>query len=472
VLARLIASLVCAIIVWQLLRLSRESQVRTSGALWLPFFWLFIASSRNVSDWLHVSSSGGQERYLEGNPLDRALLSLVIGIAVIVLIQRGPKAFTLIRASYPVIIYFAYCGISFLWSDYPDVSFKRWFRALGDLVMVLVVLTDRDALGSFRRLFTRLGIVLMTVSILFIRYFPDLGRTYSEGGTPAWCGVATDKNALGMLCMVFGLPAVFRFLQLYTQREGPRQKKLLIAQGSIVAMAVYLIFEAHSATAMSCFYMAGGVMALTFLFRWARKPAIMHAMVFTVLGAAVSALFLGIGSGMVQDLGRDSTLTGRTNIWKAALPLVPSPVVGAGFESFWIGPRLQQVEISIGQEINEAHNGYIEIYLNLGWVGVALLMFILLNGYSRISSAVRRQTQMGSLRLAYFIVAVAYDFSEAGFKMESIVWFCLLLSCAVTSRMQVFRDPTDPKKPAAGTPQIGRASSDRPETPTPAYSRA
>jgi len=61
------------------------------------------------------------------------------------------------------------------------------------------------------------------------------------------------------------------------------------------------------------------------------------------------------------------------------------------------------------------------VYLNLGWLGVILLATLLVTGYRRTVAAARGQTRAGSLRLAYFVVAVAYNFSEGGFKMMNPV---------------------------------------------------
>jgi exopolysaccharide production protein ExoQ len=428
VMVRLIAGVFCAFVIWQLFRLNREREVRTSKALWIPTFWLFLAASRNLSEWLHYSPGGAADHYLEGNPLDRAVLSAALALGVVVLLGRSRRTGMLLRSNLPILLYFLYCGTSVLWSDFPDVSFKRWFRAMGDVVMVLIVLSDPDWVVAVRRLFARVGFLVVPLSILFIRYFPELGRTYSHAGAPAWTGVATDKNALGMICLVFGLASIFRFLQVYRGEESTRKTGPLIAQSALIAMTLFLLMEANSATASACFFLAGFPMVLTYLFRSARRPAFMHIMVLTLLGVAFSALFLNLGSGLVQDLGRNSTLTGRTLIWHAAASVVQNPVLGAGYESFWLGPRLAKVQELIHQGVNQAHNGYIEVYLNLGWVVVALLTVFLVNAYRRITTAVRWRSPAASLRLAFFIVAVAYNFSEAGFKMMHPVWITLLLA--------------------------------------------
>jgi exopolysaccharide production protein ExoQ len=423
----LIALTGCLLLIWQLFRLNRDKDVRTSAALWIPTFWFFIAASRNVSEWLQYSPGGGSNEYLEGSPLDRGVLTFVLALGVIVLLGRSNKVLMFLRSNLPIVIFFLYCGISVYWSDFPDVAFKRWFRAMGDVVMVLIVLTDPEWLVAIRRLLERVGFVLLPLSIVFIRYYPQLGRGYSRGGTPTWTGVATDKNALGMLSLLIGLECILRFLEIYRGKKESTRRGPLIAQGLVIAMACYLLWEARSATAFSCFFLAGGPMVLTYLFRGARRPLFVSLMIFGVLGVAISALFLNMGTGMLEDLGRNSTLTGRTEIWQNALSLVQNPLFGMGYESFWVGPRLLKMERLIDQTVNQAHNGYIEVFLNLGWMGIALLMVVLISAYRRVVNALRWMTPGANLRLAYFIVAVTYNFTEAGFKMMHPVWIAFLL---------------------------------------------
>ena len=443
---RLIAAAIWALGTWQLYRLNREPAAKPSKALWIPAFWFFIAVSRNVSQWLQYYAGSQSDQYLEGSPLDRAVLTVVLALGVIVLVSRGSRVWAILSSNMPLLAYFIYCGISVAWSDYPDVSFKRWFRALGDVCMILVVLSERDWGVALRRLIARVGILVVPLSILFIRYFPEYGRAYSKGGTPSWTGVATDKNALGMLSMIFGLAALIRILQLRREKAKDAQsKRQSIAQATIVVMTFYLLWEANSATAFACFFLAAIPMVLTYLFRFARKPAVVHLMVVTALFVSASALFLDFGTDIVRDLGRDSTLTGRTAIWSNALGMVRNPVLGAGFESFWLGQRLKDMEIALNQGINQAHNGYLEIYLNLGWVGVLLLGLVLVVGYFRVVKGVRLQTESSNLCLAYFVAAVAYNFTEAGFKMTHPVWIVFLLVIAVVPRSSAFLEQTSDK---------------------------
>jgi O-antigen ligase len=105
----------------------------------------------------------------------------------------------------------------------------------------------------------------------------------------------------------------------------------------------------------------------------------------------------------------------------------PNPILGVGFEAFWRGPRLEQLAQTIGAA-NEAHNGYLEVFLNLGWTGVALLAIIIVVGYRNAFRSFGRNPATGRLWLGYFLAVLLYSFTEAGFRMFSPLWMTFLLA--------------------------------------------
>jgi exopolysaccharide production protein ExoQ len=422
---KLIATVVFALLIWQLYRWMKDDEARTSKALWLPTFWLFIGSSRNLSEWLHMSS-GGSERYMEGNPLDRLVLTIVLALGVVVLCRRAQAVSRLLRANMAILLYFAYCLTSVLWSEYSGVAFKRWFRGTGDVVMVLIILTDPYWVAALKRVLTRLGTSLVPLSLLFSRWYPQFGRQFSHAGEPYWSGVTTEKNALGSLCVVFGLAFLYYFLEIYRDEKGPRRKGQLIGHTIVLGIALYLLFQSRSATALASFFLAAVPMILTFRYRGLRVPAFVHTMVLGILGVAASVAFLSVGSDMLSEMGRNSTLTGRTVVWRSALSLAENPIVGTGFASFWLGRRYDQMAALTGMYLNQAHNGFLEIYLNLGWIGVALIVLILVIGYRRAVKGVTLMWPVANLGLAYLMVAVTENFTEASFGMAGCVWIGFL----------------------------------------------
>ena len=154
-----------------------------------------------------------------------------------------------------------------------------------------------------------------------------------------------------------------------------------------------------------------------------------------MVAASAAVLFLGADPNALHAIGRNSSLTDRTFLWRQLLSLVQNPVFGTGFESFWLGPRLANIwQLNPALLPNESHNGYLEIYLNLGWVGVTLLLVFLALAYRSVLRGWRNNEALGSLGLAYFFIGLVYNFTEAAFfKMQSVVWLFFILGVVGTS---------------------------------------
>ena len=424
-----LALVVCFVGIGGLCYLNRDNTVRSSGALWLPVIWLWIVGSRPISVWL----GGGADnqsltQQLEGSPVDRLVFQIVLVIGLAVLTRRGRRVLSGLRGSWPIVMYFAYGLTSVLWADFPDVTFKRWIKAIGDLVMVLIVVTDAKPVAAVGRLLSRAGFLLLPLSICFIKYMPT-GRGYDPDGLPMNTGVTTNKNTLGVVTCVLTVGALWRFVMLIRAKHYPNRGRQLLAQGTLLAFGVTLLAMAHSATSVATFGAAAAMLVVTSVPAIRKNRAAVHVVVLimALLGALV--LLLG-GQGLVTHaLGRGENLTGRTEIWAAVLRGVDSPLLGAGFESFWLGPRLLRVWSGLSgyMHVNEAHNGYLEMYLNLGWLGVGLLVMALGTAYRHSVAAFRRNPEIGSLMLAYVIAAAIYSCTEAGFRMLNPIWIFFLL---------------------------------------------
>jgi exopolysaccharide production protein ExoQ len=420
--------------------LNRDPAARTSKALWIPFAWLFIAGSRAPSAWIVTPDdlSSADDMYLQGNPFERNLFSVLLLLAVLVLFTRRRKVAEVLRGNAPILLFILYCAVSLLWSDFPDVGFRRWIKLVGDLAMILVVVTDVKPSVAFDRLITRTGFLIVPISILFIRYFPELGRSYEPwSGTMHWTGVTTNKNMLGLICMLVGLHAVWRIIRALRNRKGTGRARLLTVHGAMLVMVLYLLHEANSATSTSCFMLGSALIVAISLFRCARKPRMVHTLALGAVLLAACAAFFNF-AGLVQQLGRKADLTGRRDLWAAVLSQPVSRMFGAGYESFWVGTRLATVERLADQFANQSHDGYIEILVNLGWVGIAFLSFLILTGYRKITRAVRMDPETNCLMLAYFVAALTYNFTEAAFKMMDPVWICFVwavVSASIASRV-------------------------------------
>jgi len=433
----LIATVACVAAIIGLFFLDRDSQVRTSKALWIPVMWLLIVGSRPVSKWFQGDTPASlAKQFAEGSPIDATVFGVLIVAGILVLNYRKSLVTELLRANAPLLLFFSFCALSILWSDYPVVAAKRWFKAIGDIVMILIVLSDPNPLGATKRLLKRAAFLLLPLSILLIMYYPNLGSFYDPSSNVTYySGVTTQKNELGEICLVCGLGTLWSFLGALGERKMLYRLRHLFAHGVVLAAAVGLVVKADSMTSLACFAMAGAVMVMTTRGTVALPARDVHVMVGGSVFLALFAVFIDSAGTLVHSLGRNATLTGRTSIWKAVLSMHTNPLFGAGFESFWLGSRLQKVWDMTQQGIGEAHNGYLEIYLNLGWIGLAFLGAAIVAGYGNTLLAYRRDPHAGRLRLAFFTACMIYSLTEAGFRMMSPIWigFLLAITCVPLS---------------------------------------
>jgi O-antigen ligase len=203
----------------------------------------------------------------------------------------------------------------------------------------------------------------------------------------------------------------------------------MIAQGVILAMVVWLFKMANSMTSISTFLMGSTLLLATGFRAVTRKPVVVHVLIAAMLVVSFSVLFLGISPSALETMGRNPTLTGRTEVWGVLLSLVKNSWVGTGFESFWLGPRLEKIWDVFHWRPNEAHNGYLEVFLNLGWIGVILLVVVITTGYRTVVRAWRTNIPTASLLMAYFFVGLVFNFTESAFfRMQLPAWIFFLLA--------------------------------------------
>src|ERR1022692_1500501 len=416
-----LATLICACGIVGLFYLNRDNTIRPSKALWLPVTYFWIIGSRPVSAWLGMTPATGRNVQLEGSPLDAAIFGVLLIAAIAVLIRPSKRALAFITVNRPILVFFLYCLISVAWSYHPDVACKRWIKSICDPAMCLVIVTDPQPVAALKRLISRVGFLLLPTSVLLIKYYEWVGRGYTPDGQPMNTGVTVFKNLLGVTVLVVSLCTVWHVITLLRVRNEPNRGRHLLAQGTLLTFGVALFAMADSKTSIACFVLGFGLILATGLSAVKGRPARVHMLCFLIFLTGGLALFFG-GSAVTHAMGRASNFSGRTDIWAALIEAAPNAVVGAGFESFWISPNVLEFQRTLRSEgwwqpedLNEAHDGYLEVYLNLGDVGVFLILWILISGYRSAVAAFRRSPSLGGLMLAYIIPSAFYNMTEAGF---------------------------------------------------------
>ena len=404
----------------------------------LPLYWLFLAATRGVAFWLPPARMVVIEDYTAGNPVERLVFSALILLAGLALLKRRERLLPLLRTNAFLVLLFLFIGLSAAWSQFPYVSLKRFVRVSGSLLMALVVLTEEDPGRAVRDLLLLFFSITLSLSLLYIHAFPRLGIRVDENGFHSWVGLSYTKNNLGQLAH---MAALFSLWALLERRTAGRP---WLAAG-LLASALYLLAGSGSMTSTGAFLLGAG---LLLLLRGGRA-VIQRTTAFLVLLILLLATALPLASDLllrrsllqaaVTGSGRDLTFSGRTAIWEAVLEyILRRPAVGYGYGSFWLGDLGSDLWARFVWHPNQAHNGYLDILVDLGAAGLALFGLFLLRSFRRVAAGLRTDYAFTSLALAALVsICFANLFESSFIRLNHLLWCLFLLFAVVPGRKAV-----------------------------------
>ena len=194
------------------------------------------------------------------------------------------------------------------------------------------------------------------------------------------------------------------------------------------------------------------------------SPAII--LVSIVLGCVALSILTGFDTGRIAYLlTGDSSFTGRTTIWNFAdTEIARSPLVGWGYQSFWlVGPDAPSIVDAPGwvKFMPNAHNGYYDTMLELGYIGLALLVVFLFATLHAIGRVARHDYKRAWLLLSVAIFIIIYNFLETlwlrAFDVLWVVFAIVAVEAARYWRLSPLKAPAHRSVPASSVSR-GRLS--------------
>ena len=414
---RQLALLLCTAFVLFLLRLERRESSGVSAAAWIPTLWMLAIASKPLGIWF---GSAGQAE--SGSPLDRFMLISLAIAGVAVLARRRYDWAGALRGQGWLLALFAYMLVSTAWSDITLIAVRRWGREVIVLIMALVTMSETEPRRALESVLRRTSYVLVPFSLMLIKYYPRLGVEYGRwSGLQMWVGVTVHKNTLGRLCLI---SAMFLFWALYRrwrerQDTSATPRSPVWADASVLVVTLFLLKgpeNAYSATSIGT--IAVGMAAFMGL-AWLRSRQLLVpqfgllAVLVLLIGLGTATPFLG-GADLATvstTMGRDETLTGRTETWAELVPVATrQQPLGYGFGSFWTTTRRDFYEMSNG------HNGYLDILLELGAVGLAFFTAWLLSFGQKLHGVLKEKSDWAILAICFLLMAVVYNTTESAFN--------------------------------------------------------
>ena len=303
------------------------------------------------------------------DPLHRFAWVALFAASLPIAAAQWRQSLRLLAASWPLILLYAYFGLSITWALDPSVAFRRWLLTVIQLLLGVVLISG---LRRSATLHVLIVIACITGAVAdLLTYVVAPGYAMAEDG---FTGLQLQKNLTGLLMMYGCLSAGTGYFLV----RAPKLRAGIICG---VALMLGLLVASRSTTSQTVVLMTPAVIAAMLLLARMTKFGA-WAVVTTVLAVLAAIVFgyfawCGMTGADPHAPFAEMTFTSRTDIWWFVLGEIQKrPMFGAGYGSFWaIDPSVQP---SLKSDdwfgtyaiINEAHNGYLDLLAAVGIVGL------------------------------------------------------------------------------------------------------
>ncbi|ALM85436.1 O-antigen ligase [Bordetella sp. N] len=418
--------------------------VQSRAERWIV--WLLVGLSllfAIVPDTLSVNALGPEANHTvtQGSMLRQLQFgALFIAAGLVALRHAGTMLRNLRAANLFLIVIMLYCGASAAWSPYPDITIKRTIIFAGLILIGLAVAPPRSTPRQFLRVVLGTYTAILVISLFVALLIPSVGVDTFLGN--AWRGITWQKNMLG---------SIAGFAALLWMREWLMEPRQRGSSAAGFLFAAFMLVMAKSATAI----LVTGLGGVVYLFTRRRWLGGRHAGLIVMLGAVTVALYalllFYVSQGrmptphdvveLVTSLfNKSSDLTGRGEIWSLVdITIRQHTLWGVGYSAFWTGAGgpSQYIGDKLGWLPGQAHNGFLDILIDMGQVGMGLFIACVVWHLISIMRLFRLDREDAAMHLGIFVTIMISNFSESQIlrdtSFQNIMFICS--SLAISGRL-------------------------------------
>lgn len=361
----------------------------------------------------------------EGYLIIQVFSAIFYVLASTFLILRFRSLLAAIRTHWPVLVLAGYTLATVLWSVNPGISLRRSVAIIGTTLFALFIRTrlSRDQFLDY----LAFGLGLAAVASFLLAVVAPSVAIMDGTHQGSWRGIFQHKNNLGW---VMTIATVIFYHRVGRSGFVSIDGVLLLLAGSLVLLSgsrtSWLVSAAMVAVIPAARVLRSNVMLLV--------PGLI---VLLVTGAIAAVALINGFNTVVTAIGRDPTLTGRTVVWALAIEEGMKRFwTGAGFGAFWLGPGGASMSIweTLRWDVPHGHNAYLDVWLELGMLGVIALLVVLLRYLPPVIRCMRAGGQnmqwIGLVAAAVLLLGLSAD---VVMKQNSIIWLTFLSAIMYSS---------------------------------------
>jgi exopolysaccharide production protein ExoQ len=359
----------------------------------------------------------------EGDPAIRKIWLLLYAVTLLLLFNQRVNVAGVMARNKLLFGTVAVAVASTTWSVDPTLTLRQAI-ALVLTTLFGVYLASAYSQAELLSLVSWLLAGIVCASIFFALFEPSYGLDSERGN--AWRGVFTTKNELGRMA-AFAI-AVW-LLRVFTDRRHS------LVSLCVVAISIVTLLESSSST--------GLLAVIIVIVFYALLPALRAHKSVAVPTAAllISGSFLGMAwlaahpNSILSGVGADASLTGRTALWDVVWQMISiHPWLGWGYGAFWQGDAGPSAFVwsAVSWHPPHAHDGFLDLWLGVGVVG--LILFVAMLAYAFVRAFFYLRLRAGSLALFPFVFVLfvsVYSLSESTLFTQNTLFWILFVAVSV-----------------------------------------
>lgn len=307
-----------------------------------------------------------------GEPITQLIfggLYLIIFGALV--LRNRAELFRLLKAETWISVLCIWALLSVGWSVDPGLTLRRSLAITGTSIAGLYLALKLDPRDQLRMMASVIGIGAVC-SLVVAMTLPSIGIAHGgqwEGG--GWQGVYNQKNSLGRMMSFGGL--AFGLLAISEHRWR-------LLRTLLFSLCCALLLMSRSASAVVVTVLVLGLIPLRKLLRLRLRKLLPILILLLPLIGAFAFYAVEYSDELLQSLGRSPSLTGRVPLWHLVLNEIGQrPIFGWGFGAFWSSSEGRRVSDMVNWDVivPNAHNGFLEIWLGLGLIGLTMMLISL-----------------------------------------------------------------------------------------------
>jgi exopolysaccharide production protein ExoQ len=404
---------------------------------WFVVILLLLYSSGLVLLILSGGAGEGIEEEVFPDPINYSaqqnMFFLTYLISLFLLVLRWKKAIYTLTKDWTIWLITLLGPVSVIWSSNPPITMPRSIALVGTSLVGLYI-ASRYNVREQLKLLGWSFVIIIVLSFLFAILIPHYGTMDRGIHAGAWRGIFLHKNVLGKLT---GLGGIVFLVLVMDVRENR-----WFAWTGLIFVCILLVLS-RSSSSMINFLAVAALVPIYNTFRW-RYYLMVPAVIALVILASGMSLWLDQNAGvLLGSIGKDPTLTGRTNMWPYIMEMLwKQPWLGYGYNGFWYNWNSPGAYVwsAVSWTPPNAHNGFLDLWLDFGLVGLIIFAIGFSQTFLRGLQWLRADKYATSFWVLLYLTYLALcNFTESSLVVRNDIFWLLYISTSFSLAMNTLQ---------------------------------